>query len=70
MKIDLNIFRTIIVLDLQQNYFGRHLRNSLFSTKTAAHYKDNFFQMMNILHATIKYTAPDDARIWRRLHGV
>ena len=36
-QIDLNIFRTIIVMYLQQKSSGIHTRNSLFSNKSAAH---------------------------------
>ena len=37
MQIDLNIFRTIHVTYLQQDYVGRHIHNSLFSTTSSAH---------------------------------
>ena len=43
MEIYLNIFRTILVTDLQHKYVGRHTHNRLFSTKLCAHYKDKVF---------------------------
>ena len=43
IQIDLNIFKTNIVLDLQQKSVGRNTRISLFSTTSAAHYKDKMF---------------------------
>ena len=57
MHIDLNIFRTIPVTDLRHKYLGRHTRNSLFSTTSAAHYKDKVFPDGECLHATIKDNA-------------
>ena len=42
MQIDLNIFRTILEAYLQQKSVGKHTCNSLFSTKSAANYKDDF----------------------------
>ena len=55
MQIVLNRFRTILVTYLQQNPVGRHTYNSLFSTKSDAHYKDKMFLYGEFLHATIKY---------------
>ena len=43
MHIGLNIFRTILVTDLQQKSVGRHTHKSLFSSTSAAHYKDKVF---------------------------
>ena len=43
MQIDLNIYITTLVIDLQHNSVGRYTRNILFSTKSAAHYKDKVF---------------------------
>ena len=43
MQIDFNIFRRRLVTYLQQIIFGRHTCNSLFSTKSASHYKDRVF---------------------------
>ena len=43
ININLNIFRTRVVTDLQQKYVVRHIHNSLFNTKSAAHYKDKVF---------------------------
>ena len=57
MHIDLNIFRIKPVTDLQQNYVGRHTCNSLFSTTSAAHYKDKLFPDSDFLHAAIKDAA-------------
>ena len=54
---DLNIFRTILVTDLQNNYVERHTRNSLFSNKSAANYKENVFPDGDFLYTTIKYGA-------------
>ena len=56
MQIDLNGFRTRLVIYLQQNYVRRnsqHTRNSLFSTTNAAHYKYKVFPYDEFLHATI-----------------
>ena len=39
IKIYLNRFRTNIVTDLQQNYAGRHTRNSACITTSPTHYK-------------------------------
>ena len=52
-----NIFRTRLVTYLQHKSVGRHIRNSLFSTTSAAHYKDKVFLDGEFLHATIKYAA-------------
>ena len=57
MQIYLNIFRTILVTYLQQNYVGRHTRNILFSTTCYAHYKDKNFPCDECLHAIIKDSA-------------
>ena len=54
IRVYLNIFRTILVTYLQQRYFGIHIRNSLFSTKSSAHYKDKVFPDSEFLDATIK----------------
>ena len=54
MHIDLNIFRTIIVTDLQHKSVGRHRQNCLFSTTSAVHYNDIVFKYGECLHATIK----------------
>ena len=43
MQIDLNIYITTLVIDLQHNSVGRYTRNILFSAKSAAHYKDKVF---------------------------
>ena len=43
MQIDLNIFRTRLVIDLQHNSFGRRTKNILFSAKSDAHSKDKAF---------------------------
>ena len=57
MWIDLNIYRTWFVTDLQQLSVGIHTQNSLFSTTSAAHYKDKVFPDGGFLHANIKYAA-------------
>ena len=46
MQIDLDKSRTKLVIDLQQKYVGKHTCNSLFITKSAAHYKEFFFQIV------------------------
>ena len=46
-----------LVIYLQQNYVGRHTRNSLFITKIDAHYKDKVFPYGEFLHARVKYVA-------------
>ena len=43
MKIDFKIFRTRIVIYLEQKYVGRYTVNSLFSTTSASHYKYKVF---------------------------
>ena len=43
MLIGLNIFKTELVSDLQHRYVGIHMFKTSFSTKSAAHYKYNFF---------------------------
>ena len=53
-KIDLNIFRTILVTYYQQNNFVRHTQNSPFRTTSAAHYKEKVFPDGECLHANIK----------------
>ena len=57
MHIDLNISRTRIVTYLQHKYVGRHTRNILFSSTSAAHYKDKLFPYGEYLHATMKDSA-------------
>ena len=57
INIDLNIFKTILVTNLQQKSVGRHTRNSLFSTTSNAHYKYKVFPDGGCLHGTIKYAA-------------
>ena len=57
MNIDLNISRTRLVTYLQQKSVGIHIRNILFITASAAHYKDKVFPDGEFLHATIKYAA-------------
>ena len=48
MHIDLNIFKTNIVSDLQQMYSGGNTRNSAFSTISKANYKEKFFHVVNV----------------------
>ena len=55
MHIGINRFRTRLVTYLPQNYVGRYTRNSLFSTTSAAHYKDKLFLYGEFLYSTIKY---------------
>ena len=43
MQIDLDKSRTKLVIYLQQKYVGKHTCNSLFITKSAAHYKEKLF---------------------------
>ena len=57
MKLNLNIFRKILVIDLQQKYVGRHTCNSLFITTSVEYYKDKVFPDGECLHATIKNAA-------------
>ena len=57
MHIDLTIFRKKLVTDLQYNYVGIYTRNSVFSTTSAAHYKDKLFPDGDFLHAAIKDAA-------------
>ena len=57
MQIDLNIFRTKLVTDLQHNYVRRQTHNSAFSSKISAHYKEKVFPDGECLNATIKDTA-------------
>ena len=59
MQIDLNIFRTIIVINLQKKSAGRHRCNNLSSTKRASNYKDKMFPDGDLLYDTIK-----DASHW------
>ena len=40
--------------DLQQKSVGRHIRNFLYSTTSAAHYKYKVFSDGEYIHATIK----------------
>ena len=47
IQIDLNIFITILVIYLQQKSARIHTRNSLIITRSAVHYKEMFFQMIN-----------------------
>ena len=54
MQIDLNIFITRLVIDLQLKSVRRHICNSIFSTKCDAYYKDKIFLSCECLHATIK----------------
>ena len=56
MHIYLKRPRTRIVIYLQQKSVGRHIRNSLFSSTSAAHYK-YIFPDGEYLHATIKDAA-------------
>ena len=55
VQIVLNRLITIIVTDLQHNCVGIHTQNSLFRTKSAAHYKYKVFPGGECSHATIKY---------------
>ena len=57
MNIYLNIFRKIIVADLQQKYVGRHTRTSLYSTKSDLYYNNKVFVDGECLHDTIKKSA-------------
>ena len=57
MNIYLNIFRKIIVADLQQKYVGRHTRTSLYSTKSDLYYNNKVFVDGECLHDTIKDAA-------------
>ena len=54
MQFDLNRFRTIIVIYLQQKFIRIHTSNSLFSTTSAAYYKDKLFPDGEFLNTTIK----------------
>ena len=54
MQIYLNILITILVIYLQKNFVGIHIRNSLFSYTIAAHYKEKFFPYGEFLNDTIK----------------
>ena len=55
MQIDLNRFRTDLLIDLKHKYIGRHILNSSFSTTRAAQYKDKVFTEVEFLYANIKY---------------
>ena len=57
MQVDINILRTIIIKYLKQKYVGIHTYNILFSTTSAANYKDKVFTYVECLHDTIKYAA-------------
>ena len=57
MKIDLNIFKTKLVTDLQHNYVGRHTHNIAYITTKDSHNKDKVFPDGENLHATIKNAA-------------
>ena len=57
MNIYLNIFRTNIVSDPQQNSVGRDTHSSAFSTTSVAYHKGKVFTYGECLHATIKYSA-------------
>ena len=57
MQIDLNRFRTRLVTYLQKKYVGIHTCNSLFITKSDAHYKEKVFPDGEFLYAAIKYEA-------------
>ena len=57
MQTDLNIFRRRLVKNLKQRSVERYTCNSLFSTTSAAHYKDKVFPDGEFLHATIKDAA-------------
>ena len=48
---------TIVVTYLEHKSVGRHKRNSLFTTKSAAHLKDKIFPYGECLHTNIKYAA-------------
>ena len=54
MQIELNGFRKIPVKYLPQKSVGRNTCKSLFSTTSAASYKDIVFPYGECLHATIK----------------
>ena len=54
-RIYLNISRTRLVTDLKQKYLRINTHNSLFSTTSAAHYKDKLFPGGEFLYATVKY---------------
>ena len=57
MQVVLNRLITKIVTDLQHKSVGRHTRNSLFITTSAAHYKEKLFPYGEFLHDTIKDAA-------------
>ena len=57
MNIYLNIFITKLVTYLQHRFVEKNTRNSAYSTKSAAHYKETLFPYGEFLHATIKDTA-------------
>ena len=57
IQIDLNIIISNLATNLQQKYIGRHTCNSVFSTKSDAHYKEEVFPDVDFLHAAIKYAA-------------
>ena len=48
VHIDLNIFRTNLVIGLQQRYIRRYTRNSSYSTKRSSRCEENIFQMVNV----------------------
>ena len=54
MHIDLYIFITNVVTDLQQKSIGIHTRNSSYSTTNAENYKDKVFPYCEFLHSNIK----------------
>ena len=56
-QIDLNLFKTRLVTDLQHNYVGRDTNNTAFSTTSDEHYKDKIFHMVNV------YTIPSTINI-------
>ena len=57
IHIDLNDFRTGLVIYLQHKSVRRHTRDSLFSTTIASHYKHKVFQDGEFLQTTIKDAA-------------
>ena len=57
MQIDLNRFRTRLVIYLQHKSVGRHTCTSAFSNTSAKNYKKKVFPDGEFLHDTIKDTA-------------
>ena len=70
MNINLNIFRTILVTDLQHNSVRIHTHNSLFIAKISLNYKYKVFPDGECLHATIRDASQFITRITIKLNNM